>query len=47
MNHYGIMREAAENIVDNIFAEVDLNHNGKLDFTEFIVASMDQHLLLS
>ncbi|KRX08642.1 Protein kinase-like domain [Pseudocohnilembus persalinus] len=40
-------RIKVEALVDNIFQQVDTNNSGKVDFSEFIVAALNQEKLLS
>ena len=39
--------ERALNEVNRIFESADLDHSGFIDYSEFIIASMDQKKLLS
>lgn len=39
---FGAFSEDARAEVENIFAEVDLDKNGEIEFSEWVVASIDK-----
>ncbi len=43
--HYG--RIMSDEEIDKMFAAVDTDHSGFIDFSEFVVAAMQQHQLTS
>ena len=43
--HYG--RVMSDEEIDKMFAAVDTDHSGFIDFSEFVVAAMQQHQLTS
>ncbi len=43
----GKSRHKAEMIVDDIFKNIDLNHNGSIDYTEFLMANVKKDEALS
>jgi len=42
-----LKKEDAAIEVDRIFKSIDTNENGKIDYSEFLVASMNKKIMLS
>lgn len=43
--HFGV--EITEDQVDEMFAKIDLDGNGTIDYTEFVMATMDEYRLIT